>query len=48
MSSSTKLFLFEACLGYLPKSPLYFIFGNFFVVDGHGDVDKAKHFIEEM
>jgi hypothetical protein len=39
---------FEACFGYLPKSPLDFIFGKDVAIDGHSDVDKAKKFIEQV
>ena len=46
--SSTQVSPFEACLGYFPKSPLDFIFGKDIVVDGHRDVDKAQHFIEQI
>ena len=38
----------EACLCYLPKSPLYFILGKDIAVDGHNDVDKAKHLIKQI
>lgn len=46
--SSTQVFPFEACLGYLSKSPLDFIFGKDIAIDGHSDVDKTKHFIEQI
>lgn len=46
--SSTQVSLFEACLGYLLKSPLDFIFGKDISVDGHSDVDKSKHFIKQI
>ena len=39
---------FEACLGYFPKSPLDLIFGKDIAVDGHSDVEKSKHFIEQI
>ena len=46
--TSTKTYPFEACLGYLPKSPIDFIFGKDFFNDGHSDIDKAKIFIEQV
>ena len=46
--SSTQVSPFEACFSYFPKSPLDFIFGKYIAVDGHSDVDKAKHFIEQI
>ena len=46
--SSTLTLPFEACLGYLPKSPLDFIFQKDVAVDGHSDIDKAKKFIEQI
>jgi hypothetical protein len=39
--SSTQTSPFEACFGYLPKSPLDFIFGKDIVVDGQYDIDRA-------
>jgi glucosamine 6-phosphate synthetase-like amidotransferase/phosphosugar isomerase protein len=39
---------FEACFGYLSKSPLYFIFGKYIVVDGQYDIDRAKKFIKQI
>jgi hypothetical protein len=46
--SSTQTSPFEACFGYLPKSPLDFIFGKDVAIDGHYDIDKAKKFIEQI
>lgn len=46
--SSTQTSPFEACLEYLPKSPLDFIFGKYVVIDGHSDIDKARRFIEQI
>jgi hypothetical protein len=46
--SSTQTSPFEACFGYLPISPLYFIFGKYISIDGQYDIDKAKKFIEQI
>jgi len=46
--SSTQTAPFEVCFGYLPKSPLDFIFGKDVAIDGHSDIDKAQNFIEEI
>lgn len=46
--SSTQTSQFEACFGYLPKSPLDFIFGKDVVIDGHSDIDKAKHSLSKF
>jgi hypothetical protein len=46
--SSTQTSPFEACFGYLPKSPLDFIFGKDIVVDGQYDIDRAEKFIEQI
>jgi hypothetical protein len=46
--SSTQRSPFETCLGYLPKSPLYFVFGKDIAVDRHSDVEKATKFIERI
>jgi len=35
-------------LGYFPKYPLDFIFGKDNAINGHSDVGKAKHFIEQI
>jgi hypothetical protein len=43
---STQRSPFETCLGYLPKSPLDFVFGKYIAVEGHSDVDRATKFIE--
>ena len=47
-NSFTQTYPFEACFGYLPKSPLDFIFGKDVAIDGHYDIDKAKKFIEQI
>jgi hypothetical protein len=46
--SSTQMSPFETCFGYLPKSPLDFIFGKDIVVDGQYDIDRAEKFIEQI
>ena len=46
--SSTQTLPFEACLGNFPGSPLYFIFGKDVAIDGHGDIEKARSFIEQV
>lgn len=46
--SSTQTSPFEACLGYLPKSPLDFTFGKDVSIDGHSDIDKARRFNEQI
>lgn len=46
--SSTQTFPFEACLGYLPKSPLDLIFGKDVAIDGHSDIDKERMFIIQL
>jgi len=43
--SSTQISPFEACMGYLPKSPLDFIFGKDVSIEGHSDIDKEINFI---
>ena len=45
---STQRSPFETCFGFIPKSPLDFVFGKDIVVDGHSDVDKATKFIEQL
>ena len=45
--SSTQTSYFEVSFGYLPKYPLYFIFGKDVAIDGHSDIDKARKFIEK-
>eukprot|EP00253_Pinus_taeda_P035170 PITA_35170 len=44
--SSTNTSPFEACFGYLPKSPLDFILEKDVAIEGHSDIDKAHLFIE--
>jgi hypothetical protein len=46
--SSTQRYPFETCLGYLPKSPLDFVFGKQISAEGHIDVDRATKFIERI
>lgn len=46
--SSTNTSPFEACYGYLPRSPLDFIFEKYVTIDGHSDIDKARKFIEKI
>ena len=46
--SSTQTPSFEACMGYLPKSPLDFIFGKDVAIEGHSSIDKARKFIEQI
>jgi hypothetical protein len=46
--SSTQTSPFEACFGYLPKSPLDFIFGKDISIDGQYDIDRAEKFIEQI
>ena len=46
--SSTNTSPFEARFGYLPKSPLDFIFEKDVAINGHSDIDKARNFIEQI
>ena len=46
--SSTQTSPFDACLGYLPKSPLDFIFGKDVAIEGHSDIEKERKFIEQI
>eukprot|EP00253_Pinus_taeda_P024068 PITA_24068 len=46
--SSTNTSRFEACYGYLPRSPLDFIFEEDVAIEGHSDIDKARKFIEKI
>ena len=46
--SSTQRYPFETCLGYLPKSPLDFVFGKDTAAGGHSDVCRATNFIERI
>jgi hypothetical protein len=48
MHFSTQKTPFEVCLGYLPKSPMEFSFGEASKEDGHDDTDKAKRFIQRI
>ena len=45
---STQTSPFEACLRYLPKSHLDFIFEKYIAIGGHSDIEKAKNFIEKI
>ena len=47
-NSSTNTSPFEACFGYLPKSPLDFIFEKDVEIYGNSDIDKARKFIEKI
>lgn len=46
--SLTETSLFEECLGYLPKPPLYFIIGKDVAMDGNNDIDKANCFLNRF
>ena len=46
--SSTQISPFETCFGFIPSSPLDFVFGKDTMVDRHCDVDKETRFIEEI
>eukprot|EP00253_Pinus_taeda_P029627 PITA_29627 len=46
--SSTNTSPFEACFGYLPKSPLDFILEKYVTIEGHSDVEKSRSFIERI
>eukprot|EP00253_Pinus_taeda_P030700 PITA_30700 len=46
--SSTNTSPFEACFGYLPKSPLDFILEKDVTIEGHSDIEKARSFIERI
>ena len=46
--SSTYRSHFGTCFGFTTRSLLDFIFGKDIAVDGHGDVDKATKFIEQI
>ena len=46
--SSTQKSLFETYFGFIPRSPLDFVFEKDIAVVGHGDVDKATRFIEQI
>jgi hypothetical protein len=46
--SSTQKTPFEVCLGYFPKSPMEFSFGEASQEDGQDDTDKAKRFIQKI
>jgi hypothetical protein len=48
MHSSTHKMSFEVCLGYLPKLPMEFSFGETNKEDGHDDMGKAKRFIQKI
>jgi hypothetical protein len=46
--SSTQKSPFKTCFGYLPKSPLDFVFGKDSVEYGQVDADKALKFIQHI
>ena len=46
--SSMQVSPFEAYLVYFSKSPLDFIFDKDIAVDELSDLEKAKHFIEQI
>jgi hypothetical protein len=46
--SSSQTSPFEACFGYLPKSPLDFIFWKDIAIDDQYDIDRAEKFIEQI
>jgi hypothetical protein len=39
---------FEVCLGYFPKSPMDFSFGEESKENGNDDIDKAETFIQKI
>jgi len=46
--SSTQRSPFGTCFGFIPRSPLDFVFGKDTMVDGHNDVDRETRFIEQI
>ena len=46
--SSTQISPFETCSGFIPRSPLDFVFEKDIAVAGHSDVDKETRFIEKI
>ena len=46
--SSTNTSPFEACFGYLPKSPLDFILEKDVATEEHSDIDKLVHSLKEF
>jgi len=46
--SSTQRSPFETYFGFIPRSPLDFVFEKDIAVAGHSDVDKATRFIEQI
>jgi hypothetical protein len=48
LHSSTNRSPFETCFGYLPKSPMDFMFGEEDKEDGHDDANKAIKFIQRI
>jgi len=46
--SSTQRSPFEICFGFMPRSPLDFVFGKDTMVDRHNDVDKETRFTEQI
>ena len=45
LHSSTNRSPFETCYGYLPKSPMDFVFSDEAKEDGYDNADKAMKFI---
>lgn len=48
LHSSTGISPFETCFGYLPKSPMDFLFGEEAQEDEHGNVNKRIKFIQRI
>lgn len=46
--SSTQRSPFETCFGFIPRSPLDFVFEKDIAVAEYSDVDKATRFIKQM
>ena len=47
-NSSTNTSSFEACYGYLTRSPLDFKFDKYVTIDGHINMDNARKFIDQI
>ena len=48
LHSSTNRSPFETCYGYLPKSPMDFVFSHEAKEDGYDNADKAMKFIQKI
>ena len=48
LHSSTNRSPFETCYGYLPKSPMDFVFSHEAEEDGYDNADKAMKFIQKI